>query len=135
MNSPRVLNPWRVVITTNEYSMSGFENSLTWHDFEKVDIRVGTIVQAEVFAEAKKPAYKLHIDFGPLGIKKTSAQITVLYSTEELIGKQVVAVINFPPKQIANIQSECLILGALGDNKEITLLALDKGVENGLRIG
>lgn len=115
--------------------MSGFENSLTWHDFEKVDIRVGTIVQAEVFAEAKKPAYKLHIDFGALGIKKTSAQITVLYSTEELIGKQVVAVVNFPPKQIANIQSECLILGALGDNKEITLLALDKGVENGLRIG
>ena len=115
--------------------MSDLTNNLSWSDFEKVDIRVGTIVQAEVFAEAKKPAYKLHIDFGALGIKKTSAQITVLYSTEELIGKQVVAVVNFPPKQIANIQSECLILGALGYNKEITLLALDKGVENGLRIG
>ena len=115
--------------------MSELEKNLSWHDFEKVDIRTGTIVKAEVFAEAKKPAYKLHIDFGPLGIKKTSAQITVLYSTEELIGKQVVAVVNFPDKQIANIQSECLILGALGDNKEITLLTLDKGTENGLRIG
>lgn len=115
--------------------MSETTNNLSWYDFEKVDIRVGTIIHAEVFSEAKNPAYKLHIDFGVLGIKKTSAQITVLYSTEELIGKQVVAVVNFPPKQIANIQSECLILGALGDNKEITLLALDKGVENGLRIG
>ena len=115
--------------------MSELENNLSWHDFEKVDIRVGTIVLAEVFAEAKKPAYKLHIDFGPLGIKKTSAQITVLYSTEDLIGKQVVAVVNFPPKQIANIQSECLILGAVGENKEITLLSLDKGVENGLKVG
>lgn len=115
--------------------MSESSNNLSWHDFEKVDIRVGTIVLAEAFTEAKKPAYKLHIDFGTLGIKKTSAQITVLYSTEELIGKQVVAVVNFPPKQIANIQSECLILGALGDNKQITLLSLDKEVENGLRIG
>lgn len=109
--------------------------NLSWAEFERVDIRVGTIIQAEVFEEAKKPAYKLHIDFGELGIKKTSAQITVLYSTEELIGKQVVAVVNFPSKQIANIQSECLILGALGEDKEITLLSLDKGVENGLRIG
>ena len=115
--------------------MSEATNNLSWQDFEKVDIRVGTIVQAEVFQEAKKPAYKLHIDFGSLGIKKTSAQITILYSSEELIGKQVVAVVNFPPKQIANIQSECLILGAIGDNKETTLLSLDRGVENGLRIG
>jgi tRNA-binding protein len=115
--------------------MSEATNNLSWHEFERVDIRVGSIIQAEVFAEAKKPAYKLHIDFGPLGIKKTSAQITVLYSTEELIGKKVVAVVNFPSKQIANIQSECLILGALGDNKEITLLTLDKDAENGLRIG
>lgn len=115
--------------------MSEATNNLSWQDFEKVDIRVGTIVQAEVFQEAKKPAYKLHIDFGSSGIKKTSAQITILYSSEELIGKQVVAVVNFPPKQIANIQSECLILGAIGDNKETTLLSLDRGVENGLRIG
>jgi len=114
---------------------SDSNNNLSWSDFEKVDIRVGTIMQAEVFQEAKKPAYKLHIDFGALGIKKTSAQITVLYSAEELIGKQVAAVVNFPTKQIANIQSECLILGALGDNKEITLLTTDKMVENGLRIG
>lgn len=111
------------------------DNNLSWHDFEKVDIRVGTIIQATVFDEAKKPAYKLHIDFGSLGIKKTSAQITVLYSTEELIGKQVVAVVNFPPKQIATIQSECLILGTIGNNGEITLLTVDKDVENGLRIG
>ncbi|WP_299249789.1 tRNA-binding protein [uncultured Cytophaga sp.] len=114
---------------------SNSDNNLSWAEFERVDIRVGTIIQAEVFAEAKNPAYKLHIDFGALGIKKTSAQITVLYSTEELIGKQVVAVVNFPPKQIANIQSECLILGALGNDKAITLLGLDKEVENGLRIG
>ena len=114
--------------------MSGFENSLTWHDFEKVDIRVGTIVQAEVFAEAKKPAYKLHIDFGAMGIKKTSAQITVLYSTEELVGKQVVAVVNFPPKQIANMLSECLLLGAV-DGSDVTLLSTERPVKNGLRIG
>jgi tRNA-binding protein len=114
---------------------SNLENNLSWNEFERVDMRVGTIVQAKVFEEAKKSAYKLHIDFGELGIKKTSAQITVLYSTEELIGKQVVAVVNFPNKQIANIQSECLILGALGDDEAITLLTLDKDVRNGLRIG
>lgn len=107
---------------------------ITWGDFEKVEIRVGTIIRAEVFAEARNPAYKLIIDFGELGTRKTSAQITRLYQPEELVGKQVTAVINFPPKQIATIQSECLLLGAV-DGKEVTLLTTDKPVENGLRIG
>ncbi len=107
---------------------------ITWNDFSKVEMRVGTILSAEVFKEAKKPAYKLTIDFGAYGIKKTSAQITVLYSTEEIIGKQVVAVINFPPKQIANILSECLLLSAV-EGEAVTLLSADKPVKNGLRVG
>lgn len=102
--------------------------------FEKLDIRVGTITRTEVFKEVKKPAYKLWIDFGDLGIKKTSAQITLLYKPEELIGKQVIAVINFEPKQIANFMSECLVLGAVGDDKAVTLLTTDKEVKNGMRI-
>lgn len=108
--------------------------TITWSDFEKIEIRVGTILSAEVFKEAKKPAYKITIDFGEFGIRKTSAQITKRYQPEEIIGKQVVAVVNFPAKQIANIQSECLILGAV-DNDTVTLLALDKPVKNGLLVG
>ncbi|MBC9812684.1 tRNA-binding protein [Crocinitomicaceae bacterium CZZ-1] len=107
---------------------------ITWSDFEKVEIRVGTIISAEVFAEARNPAYKIVIDFGEFGTRKTSAQVTRLYEPEALIGKQVTAVINFPPKQIANIQSECLLLGAV-DGKDVTLLTTDKPVKNGLRIG
>lgn len=102
--------------------------------FEKLEIRVGTVIKAEVFKEVKKPAYKVWIDFGDLGIKKTSAQITVLYKTEELVGKQVVAIINFEPKQIANFMSECLILGAVGEGNTVTLLTPDKKTENGLRV-
>lgn len=108
---------------------------LTWQQFEAVEMRVGTIIDAKDFAEAKKPAYKLYIDFGErIGVKKTSAQITRLYAKEELIGKQVVAVINFPPKQIANFMSECLVLGVVGQGDDVVLLQPDQAVENGLRI-
>ncbi|MFN6378794.1 MAG: tRNA-binding protein [Flavobacteriales bacterium] len=107
--------------------------TISWSDFDKIEIRVGTILSAEIFKEAKKPAYKITIDFGELGIRKTSAQIAKLYHPEEIIGKQVVAVVNFPAKQIANMKSECLILGAVDDD-EVTLLTLDKSVKNGLRV-
>jgi tRNA-binding protein len=107
--------------------------NLSWEEFSKVEMHVGTIVQATVFEEAKKPAYKLIIDFGELGLRKSSAQITKLYIPEELIGKQVIAVLNFPPKQIANFISECLVLGAV-NGSEVTLLSPDKKVLNGTRI-
>jgi len=107
---------------------------ITWSDFEKIEIRTGTILSAEDFPEAKNPSFKLKIDFGVLGVRKTSAQITKLYSKEELVGKQVVAVVNFPPKQIANFMSECLVLGAINDKKEVVLLHPDKKTENGQRI-
>lgn len=106
---------------------------INWTDFEKIDIRVGTIIAAQVFEKAKNPAYILSIDFGTLGIKKSSAQITKLYQPEELIGKQIVAVVNFPPKQIANIKSECLVLGAV-DGTSVTLLTPNLPTENGLAI-
>ena len=106
-----------------------------WPDFEKVEMRVGTIIQVDDFPKAKNPAYKLTIDFGPLGIKKSSEQITKLYQKEALIGKQIIAVVNFPPKQIADFMSECLVLGAVGDDKEVTLLTPNLAVSNGLRIG
>lgn len=107
------------------------DHFITWQDFEKVKLKVGTIIHAEEFKEARKPAYKLKVDFGEFGIKKTSAQITKRYSTEQLINKQVVAVVNFPPKQIANFMSECLILGALGEAGDVTLLTPDAEVTNG----
>jgi tRNA-binding protein len=109
--------------------------TITWNDFEKVQIRVGTIVRAVNFEKARNPAYQLEIDFGPeLGIRRSSAQITRLYGLEELPGKQVVAVVNFPVKQIANFFSECLVLGVVGDEKEIVLLQPDRPVKNGHRI-
>ncbi len=111
------------------------EKKLQWEEFMKVDIRVGTITNVELFKEARNPAYKMIIDFGELGQRKTSAQITDLYTPASLIGKQVVAVVNFPPKQIANIMSECLVLGAVGEGREVTLLTPDIRVGNGLRIG
>lgn len=109
-------------------------NDLTWEEFQKVDIRVGTVLRVDDFPEANNPSYQLYIDFGTdIGVKKTAAQITSLYSKEDLIGKQVVAVVNFPKKQIANFMSECLILGAV-DGKDVTLLQPEKPIENGLRV-
>ena len=107
---------------------------ISWPDFAKIELRVGTIVKAELFREAKKPAYKLLIDFGELGQRKTSAQLTKRYEAAELVGRQVVGVLNFPPKQIANMQSECLVLGAV-DGDEVTLLSPERLVKNGLRVG
>ncbi len=108
---------------------------ISWNDFEKVDIRVGTIEEVYDFDKAKKPAYQLSINFGELGIKKSSAQITTLYSKESLIGRQVIAVVNFPPKQIANFMSECLVLGVYNTNKEVVLLQPSMPVSNGDKIG
>lgn len=109
---------------------------LSWEEFMKVDIRVGTIIYAELFEGLNKPAYKVHIDFGQeIGVKKTSAQITKLYKLEDVLNKQVLAVVNFPPKQIKNFMSECLLMGAVGENGEVTLLEPERKTHNGLRIG
>lgn len=109
---------------------------LTWDEFEKVEMRVGTILKANDFPEARNPAYQLVIDFGDeLGIKKTSAQITKRYSKDELIGKQIIAIVNFPKKQIGQFMSECLVLGSVGEDNDIVLLSSDQKVANGLRIG
>ena len=104
-------------------------------DFEKLDMRIGTIIEAIPFAKAKKPAYKLKIDFGKEGIKNSSAQITALYDCNELVGKQIIAVINFPPKQIADFMSECLVLGVYDSNNSVILLQPEKPTENGNKIG
>ena len=110
--------------------------TISWNDFEKVEMRIGTIIEANDFPEAKNPAYQLVIDFGAaIGIKKSSAQITTKYSKTDLVGKQIVAVVNFPKKQIGKFMSECLVMGSLGENKEVVLLSSDMKVENGLRIG
>jgi tRNA-binding protein len=110
------------------------QQQASWHDFNTLDIRVGTIIKAEPFEKANKPAYILHINFGEIGIKKSSAQITVNYTIDQLIGKQIIAVVNFPPKQIANIISDCLVLGAV-EGKAVTLLSVDQPTPNGLKIG
>jgi tRNA-binding protein len=108
---------------------------ITLDDFTKIDIRSGTIVSAQSFEKAKKPAYQLEIDFGPLGIKKSSAQITFHYSAEELIGRQIIAVVNFPPKQIANFFSECLVLGVYDNQDQVVLLHPSLNIENGSKVG
>jgi len=107
---------------------------INWDDFEKIDIRAGTIISAEQFPKARKPAYRLKIDFGESGIKTSSAQITDHYNNFELVGRQVVAVINFPPRQIADFSSECLVLGVYADDG-VVLLTPDKVVVNGSRVG
>jgi tRNA-binding protein len=108
---------------------------ITWDDFEKIDIRAGTIIEVADFPKAKKPAYQLTIDFGESGIKKSSAQIVSLYQKEELLGKQIVAIVNFQPKQIANFFSECLVLGVYNEKNEVVLLQPQRTVQNGLKIG
>jgi tRNA-binding protein len=111
------------------------EKLLNWNDFEKVEMRVGTILEVNVFPKAQKPAYLLTIDFGAeIGIKKSSSQITLRYAKGDLLGKQIVAVINFPKKQIGKYMSECLVLGSVGQDNDIVLLTTDMKVANGLRI-
>ncbi len=109
---------------------------ITWKDFEKIEMRVGTVLEVNDFPEAKKPAFQLKIDFGAeTGIKKASAQITEVYEKKDLIGKQIIGVVNFPRKQIANFMSECLVLGVMGEKDGIVLLKPDLKVKNGLKIG
>ena len=109
---------------------------ISWSDFEKIDIRTGTIIEVNDFSKARKPAYKLVIDFGQeLGTKRSSAQITTLYTKDELLNRQVIAVVNFPAKQIADFTSECLVLGVYDENKDVILLQPGKPVTNGMKIG
>lgn len=109
---------------------------LSWAEFEKTDMRVGTIIAVADFPEARKPAYQLTIDFGnDIGIRKSSAQITKRYEKEDLMDRQIVAVVNFPKKQIGKFMSECLVLGSVGEENDIVLLSPDFKVQNGLRIG
>ena len=110
--------------------------TITWEDFEKIDIRVGTIVEVRDFPEARKPAYQLTIDFGSVtGYKQSSAQITVHYEKEDLLHRQVIAVVNFLPKKIAGFMSECLVLGIYDENNDVILLQPGKPVANGMKIG
>jgi len=109
---------------------------ITWDDFEKIDMRTGTIIEVIDFPKARKPAYKLTIDFGEeIGLKRSSAQVTTHYKKEDLLNRKVIAVINFPPKQIADFISECLVLGVYDENKDVILLQPERTVKNGMRIG
>lgn len=108
---------------------------INWEDFSKVDMRVGTILEVSPFPEARKPAYKLSIDFGDLGIKKSSAQITKRYNAQELIGMQIVAVVNFPPKQIGPFMSECLVMGVYAENNEVVLITPSQQCPEGSKLG
>ncbi|MBD1364687.1 tRNA-binding protein [Mucilaginibacter sp. ZT4R22] len=108
--------------------------TINWNDFEKVELRAGTILEVFDFPEARKPAYKLKVDFGPLGIKQSSAQITKHYTKEELPGRQIMGVVNFPKKQIGKFMSEFLVTGFADDNGDIVLAAIDKPVPNGSKL-
>jgi len=108
---------------------------IEWDDFQRVDMRAGTIISAENFPKARKPAYILHVDFGPeIGVKKSSAQITDLYRIEDLVGKQVLAIVNFAPKQIGPIMSECLVTGFMQSNGKVVLAVPDQSVKNGTKL-
>ena len=109
---------------------------ITWSDFEKIDMRAGTIIEVDDFPIARKPAYKLTIDFGEeIGLKRSSAQVTAHYKKEDLLNRTVIAVVNFPPKQIADFISECLVLGVYDENKDVILLQPERTVQNGMKIG
>ena len=110
-------------------------NTIDWSDFEKVELRVGTVIEVEDFPEARKPAYRLKIDFGEaIGLRKSSAQITDLYRLQELVGRQVIGVVNFPPKQIGPMRSECLVTGFARDDGAIVLASPDSEVPNGAKL-
>ena len=110
--------------------------AISWTDFEKIDMRVGTIISAEAFPEARKPAYRLEIDFGgDIGIRKSSAQITVHYDLAALVGRQIIAVVNFPPKQIGPFMSECLVMGVYDEKNEVVLIKPERNIANGSKIG
>lgn len=111
------------------------DTPLSYPEFERVEMRVGRIVRAERFPEARRPAYRLWVDLGELGIRTSSAQITDLYEPDDLVGRQVVAVVNFPPRRIAGFKSEVLVLGAMGDGGQVCLLAPDPEAVEGQRIG
>ncbi len=111
------------------------DNFIEWNDFQRIDMRVGTVLSAEGFPKARKPAYILHVDFGPeIGVKKSSAQVTDLYSIEDLIGKQVLAIVNFAPKQIGPIMSECLVTGFMQADGKVVLAVPDQNVKNGTKL-
>jgi len=109
-------------------------DTINWADFEKVELRVGTVLEAFDFPEARKPAYKVRVDFGEFGVKWSSAQITKHYTKQELVGRQIAGVINFPKKQIANFMSEFLVTGFADENGDIVLTAIDKKVPNGSKL-
>jgi tRNA-binding protein len=108
--------------------------TITWTDFEKVELRAGTILEVQDFPKARKPAYQLKVDFGPLGIKWSSAQITKHYTKEELVGRQILGVVNFPEKQIANFMSQFLVTGLADENGDIVLTAIERPVPNGSKL-
>ena len=110
-------------------------DAITWNEFEQVELRAGTVIDVQAFPEARRPAYKLKIDFGPdIGVKKSSAQITRLYTKEELLGRQVIAVVNFPPKQIGHFMSECLVSGFYNQEGEVILAVPERPVSNGSKL-
>jgi len=127
---------YRVVATGNWKLVANQPIMISWNDFEKIEIRVGTIIEVSDFPAARKASYKMLIDFGnEVGMKRSSAQITTLYTKDELLNRQIIAVVNFPPKKIADFSSECLVLGVYDENKNVILLQPGKPVTNGMKIG